>query len=690
MSDSLLSSPLGLKRRYLKTQLLNLSCAVCCLAAGKAAAAGTTDTNDVTKTLAGLSLSQLLNTEFDTVVGASKHEQTTAEAPAAVSIVTREEIKQMGCRTLADVLREVRGMYISFDRGYYFLGTRGVNRPGDYGGRILLNINGHRINEPIYDSLPLGYDFPLDVDLIERVEVIRGPGSALYGNNAFFGIINVVTRPGHDVGGKGVETSGSYGSFDAYSGRFTYGNRFTNGMEVLLSGTYYESAGNPELTFPEYSSINNGVIRDFDGEKARQLFASLSYGDFTLEGLYGRRDKEIPTAAYNSVFGDKREKFEDQRGYAELRFQHEFASDWTLTARGYGDYYDYDGVYPYDYQNPSQPGVVLNKDVAKAIFYGGEVQASRTFLSRHRVTVGLEGRDDVKKSQLNYDIDPAFTYIDSTSSSSSLGAYVQDEFSICTNLTLNLGGRYDHFSQFGGVVNPRIALIYHPVATATLKLLYGEAYRAPNAYEMDYSDGVYYVANPELQPETIRSYELEWEQNFAKYYRFTGTVFYNQVNSLITQVVNGSGQYTFENTDSVDVLGGEVELEGRWQHGWRGRVSYAYADATDNATGLRLNNSPAHVGKLQLIVPVYREKMFAGLELQATSERITVQGNTVPGFAVANFTLFSRELARGLEASASIYNVFDHRYADPVGPDFTQDTIPQDGRTFRVKLTWRF
>lgn len=116
--------------------------------------------------------------EFDTVVGASKHQQKTTEAPASVSIVTKEDIKELGYRTLADVLRGVRGFYLTFDRDYYFTGTRGVNRPGDYGGRILLNINGHRLNEPIYDSLLVGREFPLDVDLIERVEVIRGPGAS--------------------------------------------------------------------------------------------------------------------------------------------------------------------------------------------------------------------------------------------------------------------------------------------------------------------------------------------------------------------------------------------------------------------------------------------------------------------------------------------------------------------------------
>jgi iron complex outermembrane receptor protein len=92
-------------------------------------------------------------------------------------------------------------------------------------------VDGHRINDPVYDAALLGHDFPLDVDLIERVEVIRGPGSALYGNNAFFGIVNVITRKGRDL--DGVEASIYGGNFETYSGRFSFGQKFTNGVEML-------------------------------------------------------------------------------------------------------------------------------------------------------------------------------------------------------------------------------------------------------------------------------------------------------------------------------------------------------------------------------------------------------------------------------------------------------------------------
>jgi iron complex outermembrane receptor protein len=96
------------------------------------------------------------------------------------------------------------------------------------------------------------------------------------------------------------------------------------------------------------------------------------------------------------------------------------------------------------------------------------------------------------------------------------------------------------------------------------------------------------------------------------------------------------------------------------------------------------------VGKLSLVVPLYAEKIFAGLEVQGMTARRTVQGTDTDGFAVANFTLFSRKLVKNLEASVSLYNLWNQPYADPVGPDYQQAAIRQDGRTFRVKVTYRF
>ena len=280
--------------------------------------------------------------------------------------------------------------------------------------------------------------------------------------------------------------------------------------------------------------------------------------------------------------------------------------------------------------------------------------------------------------------------MDSNPSADTVGFYVQDEVPLLNRLTLNAGIRYDYFDSFGDTVNPRAALMYTPWTNGVFKFLYGQAYRAPNAYERFYQ-GFGYKINPDLGPETIRSYELVYEQILNASLRFNTSLFFNDAKDLITFGEDpADGLFVFENTDEVHSRGAEAEVEWRGRNGVRGNVSYTYAETEDQATGETLSNSPRHVGKLHYSVPLWTEKLMAGLELLGVSERKTVQGNESAGYWIANLTLLSREVVKGLELSASIYNLFDREYADPVSDDFTQDTIEQDGRTFRVKATYKF
>src|ERR1700728_3482189 len=201
---------------------------------------GTNQTEDLTH----LPLETLMQLQVPTVVSASKFEQKATEAPSSVTVLTSDDIKHYGYRTLAEILESVPGFYTTYDRNYSYLGASGVNT-GNANDRILLLVNGHRINNDLNDSAAIDTSFILDVDLIDRVEIIRGPSSVLYGNNAFFGVINVITRQGKQVDGS--EVSGMYGSYNAYSGRVSIGDLFTNGLQFLLSGTIYNDDGPENL-----------------------------------------------------------------------------------------------------------------------------------------------------------------------------------------------------------------------------------------------------------------------------------------------------------------------------------------------------------------------------------------------------------------------------------------------------------
>lgn len=638
--------------------------------------------------LFGMNLDQLMRVEVPTVYGASKHEQKITEAPSAVSIVTSDVIKKNGYRTLSDLLRNVRGFYVTYDRIYSFIGVRGVNRPGDFGGRILITVDGHRMNDPIYDSALSGTEEFLDVDMIDRVEVIRGPGSSLYGNNAVFGVINIVTRQGHSV--DWGEVSASVGSFDTYIGRFTLGHVFTNSLEFIASGTVRDSAGHDRLRYPEYSDVNSGVVEGLDHDHGNHFFASLRYHGLSLSGGYNDREKEVPSAAVGVVFNEKPAVYYDQRAFAELKYAEDFANDWSVLGRVFYDHYHFDSYYVFDYGGVGNPAdYTLNRDISLSQFVGGELQVTKTLYDKHRLTVGGEFRKDIALDLKNFDVVSGDTYTDTHNNADNFGLYGQGEFVLARPLALNAGVRYDHFRTFGDTVNPRAGLIFSPFKDTAFKALYGQAFRAPNAFEIGYI-GPTYDRNPDLKAETVRSGELVWEQGFAQHYRLTSSLFYNQIKDLITKQVNTNGHSIFRNTDSVDAWGGDVELEGQWSGGWRGRVSYTFSEATDSATGDRLSNSPQHIFKTGVTAPLYKDKLFASMELQAMSKRTTVRNDSVSAFAVCNFTLFSRELVEGLEASVSIYNAFDQHYSDPVAVDYRQNSIDQDGRSFRAKLTWKF
>src|ERR1700734_3596037 len=145
------------------------------------------------------SLEELMAIKIDTVYGASGFMQKVTEAPASITIITSEEIQKHGYRTLADILRNVRGFYVTYDRNYSYLGVRGFGLPGEYNNSIALLVDGHRLNDDIFDAALIGTEFPIDVDMIDRKEVIRGPNSSLYIASAFLGVINVITKRGRDL-----------------------------------------------------------------------------------------------------------------------------------------------------------------------------------------------------------------------------------------------------------------------------------------------------------------------------------------------------------------------------------------------------------------------------------------------------------------------------------------------------------
>jgi outer membrane receptor for ferrienterochelin and colicins len=634
--------------------------------------------------LSAASLEELSNIQ---VYSASKHMQSTSDAPASVTVITSDEIQKYGYRTLADILESVRGFYITNDRDYSFVGVRGFGRLGDSNNRILVLIDGHRINDNVFGEPYLGTEFLIDVDLLERVEIIRGPSSSLYGADAFFAVINVVTRKPPQL--KGLELSFAPASFGTYQGRATYGGQY-RGVDMLLSGTFYNSQGQT-LFFPQFDSpVNNyGITRNTDYESYQHILATVSFHGFTLQGLFSARDKGVPTAYDGALFNDPRTQNFDYHQYFDLSYQHSIGEKWDLTARTSYDQARLQAPVAYSTGLPNG-STTIDTYSFRGNWWDSEVKLSRTLLEKHKITLGTEITDNLRQDQGDY---TALGNLFSADPASSLiwALYAQDEFAISHKLTLSAGLRYDHYSNFAGTTNPRLGLIYHLFHPTTLKLLYGTAFRAPEPFEVTPDYGPFFDDNLQLKPETIRSVEGIVEQAVGQHFTLSGSVFRNWIDGLISLETNPSdGHSVYENSEKVDATGVEVELDARLAGGLEGRASYSYTATVQSATQQVLANSPYQLGKLNLSLPLLQQRLFASLDAQYTSPVQTLGGNTVSGFSVFNVTLLGHTLGKHLDLSASVYNILDKKYFDPGRPEDVQDRIQQDGRNFRIKITSRF
>jgi iron complex outermembrane receptor protein len=358
-----------------------------------------------------------------------------------------------------------------------------------------------------------------------------------------------------------------------------------------------------------------------------------------------------------------------------LSFRRELSDELDLSANLYYDCASLDRDYLYNF-----PPRVLNRESRQGEWCGAEAQVNWRLWDKHLLTVGGEYRNDFRQDRRNYDVEPYVEYARVHRDTFNYGIYVQGDVAFRTNLHLNAGARYDQYGKLDPTANPRVALIYNPLQASTLKAIYGTAFRAPNFLERIDPRFV------DLDPETITTYELAWEQGIGNRWRAALAGFYNQIDDLIT-LVPGVG---YRNLEGAEAKGLEAELEGLLASGLRCRLSYSFQQTEDRATGRTLSDSPEHLGKFNLSVPVLKDKLFASLELQYTSSRLTLAGTTADGFGLVNLTLLSQQLIKGVEASVSLYNVLDQRYGDPATPGHLQEVLERDGRTVRFKLTYRF
>jgi len=229
-------------------------------------------------------------------------------------------------------------------------------------------------------------------------------------------------------------------------------------------------------------------------------------------------------------------------------------------------------------------------------------------------------------------------------------------------------------------------VIVSPLSGTSFKYLYGEAFRAPNAYELYY----YGTTPPDLQPEFIRTHEVAWEQYVGEWLRTSASAYHYTASQLITfQSVDSDtfqGQFGFVNDGVIDAMGLELEAEVRTKRGLQALMSYVQQDTTQAGANAPLTNSPRHMVKTRVAVPI-GQRAFASAEWQLTGTRSTLAGETLGAASVVHLAM-GWPVSKTLALTGSIGNLFDQRYADPGSDEHLPDAIPQNGRTMRVGFRW--
>ncbi|MES1256759.1 MAG: TonB-dependent receptor, partial [Acidobacteriota bacterium] len=551
-----------------------------------------------------------------TVVGASKYEQKQKDVAAAVSVITHQEIKAFGWRTLADALASLPGVYTTYDRQYTYLGTRGFGLPGDFNTRLLLTIDGNRVNDGVFDQAYLGREFPLDIDLVERIEFIPGPGSAVYGQNAMFAVVNVVTRRGADV--HGAEVSATYQAPQAFAkGRVSWGARLDNGIDALVSASGLDAGGEDRLVDFGAARVS-GIAAGLDGERDRELFASLSRGHWSSILSYGDRVKDDPLGTYLSDPLTKGQHQQDTHLLTQLQYQNAFADDAVrLSGRAFLGQERYRAPFTFSGAPTLQTG--------SSNWTGADLSVLSTPRSGHKLLTGLEYQANTRQDQSYEDVTAPATDVTIPGSSWRAGVYAQDEWALRKTISATIGVRFDH-KDGARSMSPRAGLIWNATPTTVWKALYGRAHRSPNVFERDFSY-LNQVANPALDGETIDTLELVVDHRLENGLSLRASAYSWTMEHLVTlgtDAVSGLAQY--QNGGNITARGLELSAAQAWGSGARVRGSVSYQHSR-NASGGSLLNSPALLGKLNASGPLFETGLRLAYELLYDSERDAL-GNT--------------------------------------------------------------
>ena len=651
--------------------------------------------------------------EEDVVVGAAKREQSLGNVASAVTVVSADRIRRFGYRTVGEAIAGVAGVYLVDNRLSYSIGIRGLNIPGDYNTRILVLVDGASVNEAWASFAGLGFDNFVSIDEISRIEVIRGPVSSVYGANAFFGIINIVTRGATDSPKAWAKTAINSINGSVTSAGFAQGN-----VRQQIRGTvqFMDRIGET-LTLPVFPD------QQLTGDGSEQLAASL-VGNYN--GTFGqvrayRFRRDSPFAPYN---GDPTAVppyvATDTQLLAEGGHTHELTPRLTVSGRVYANIYRYT-------DHIIQINDAPFDDQGQGDAYGVELRGRYELVAPQKlgITVGTETSYYRTYSKSFTEGDEVCSPTDAACVPKNFnieGVYSEVDGQPTPWLGFTGGLRFDNNSVIDERVSPRLALFFSKPEKYGVKFLYAEGFRNPSAYEAFFYDNTSFAQPQGLRAETIRSLEtVLWAKPTAGLsLRVSG--YYWDATGVVEQLPDPANAALLQFQNAGEFVSQGVEAEGSYRTagGWYAFGGGTYADVGEGDQGAPVvfggvPNAPALTAAGGLSTPKLLGVGHLSAELTYIGKRATrpdgdtgAPGPVTPGWFGLNGTVYIPSVPLKLgnrvtsfDITAGVRNILgkrdlvvapgDYDRTDPVTMTTTEvPQVPGEGREFFAKVGYAY
>ena len=626
----------------------------------------------------------------DQLQAASKKVQDVASAPADVVVLRGGDLKSLGYRTLGDALGGVLGFRTNQDHAYQGMASDGIYALGDQNTRILVLLDGHALNSPAeVGSSKVGEDFGLPMELVDHIEIVRGPASTMYGNNAFQAVINVVSAAasGDCQGFIGGVTAGTDRLAELWAQQtVTFGGVTSS---LMLSG--YRRNGTAQL-YPELQP--QALPADADGEQRQSAYLFVKGDQWTFASAMLSRTQGLASAPYGGIPGSSLNSYRNLRTSGEFKWEPVTGNvHWMM--RLFGDQNEFE-------DSLTSLGGGLGRDADPDRSLGVELQGravvSRTFSvtfgseqQRHRynglyTAPGIAVNTDVSYSVGN-------TYLEGNWQPSSA-------FQVVAGLQRAAWRPYDAVNTLNGLalstqgtditrLTPRLSLIWKPGPADVVKVIYGQGFRFPTIFEEYYTDGQTQFANPALKPEVVTSQELTWSRKWSSAFSSQGALILIRGEHTIVPAANAVGAEQYVNVPDA-TQGRIAQLELAWHRsGLQLSGGAGYYDMTYN--GGMLQNSSRWLAVFKAIQQAGAWSVAAEARfVDARTNPLTPTGT--PAWVPANWTLrasLRRDWNWGW-AQASVEDLTNSRRRDLVAPEYAPVTwMEGDGRTARVSVGFR-